>query len=219
MKALLSFKSFIINSLANTRLFLILALLTPLGAINEAKAQRIWDGPALNYSNFELGYERRSFDEAGVGDGDGLHAGISWAPIPLLYFAGDFRYSNVDQFLDEIEDIDFYDVRAGAGLRATLLGAVSIYGEGGFAYGKYNPKGSSNAYDGAGFYVEPGLKVGLFGRLEASVAGDFVFLDDETIIGIKGGLMLGITDHFGITLDAAASDHSDYIGVGVRFSW
>ncbi|MGI9240408.1 MAG: hypothetical protein ACR2RV_06375 [Verrucomicrobiales bacterium] len=192
----------------------------PLLLIEDSKAQRIWDGPALSFSNIELGYERHFFDEPGLDDADGFHVGLSIAPIPLLYFAGDFRYATADQFLADIDEIDFMHARAGAGLRATLLGAVAVYTEGGFAYGKFDPIGSKNSYDGSGFYVEPGLKVGLFGRLEASIAGDFTVLDDETIIGLKGGLMLGITDHFGISLDAGTNDHGDdYLGVGVRFSW
>jgi hypothetical protein len=200
-------------------LLVALSLLAPPLLVVEARAQEIWDGPALSYSNLEFGYERRTFDEAGVGDADGFHAGFSFAPIPLLYFAGDFHYANVDQFLSEIDEIDFIDARAGAGLRVTLLGALSVYAEGGFAYGKYDPALSPNSYDSVGFYAEPGLKVGLFGRLEASVAGDFVVLDEETLVGIKGGLMLGITDNFGITIDASASDRTDYLGIGVRFSW
>ena len=200
-------------------LIALLGLLAPLLVMGEAKAQRIWDGPALSFNNFDLGYERHFFDEGGVGDADGFHAGFSFAPIPLLYFAGDFQYANADQFLAEIDDIDFIHARAGLGLRATLLGAVAVYTEGGIAYGKFDPAGSRNSYDDVGFYVEPGLKVGLFGRLEANVAADFTVLGSETLIGLKGGLVLGITDHFGITFDAGISDHSDYLGVGVRFSW
>ena len=199
--------------------FAVLMLLASLSWIERAEAQRIWDGPALSYSNVEFGWERRYFDDASVGDADGFHAGISIAPIPLLYFTGDFRYANVDQFLADIDEITFMDARAGAGLRATLLGAVSVYAEGGFAYGKYDPKFSSNSYDGGGFFVEPGLKVGLFGRVEASVAGDLLVIDDEAMMGLKGGLMIGITDHFGITVDGGINEHSDYFGVGVRFSW
>ena len=200
-------------------LYLIFAGAVPLVMLENAHAQRIWDGPALSFSNVELGYERHFFDEAGLDDADGFHAGISIAPIPLLYFSGDFRYANADQFLSDIDEVDFIQARAGAGLRATLLGAVAVYTEGGFAYGKFDPIGSRKSYDGTGFYVEPGLKVGLFGRLEASIAGDFTILDDETLIGLKGGLMLGLTDHLGISVDAGASDHGDYLGIGLRVSW
>jgi hypothetical protein len=201
-------------------LYLLLSGLIPLALIENSDAQSIWDGPALSFSNVELGYERHFFDKPGLDDADGFHLGLSIAPIPLLYFAGDFRYATANQFLADIHEIDFMQARAGAGLRATLLGALAVYTEGGFAYGKFDPVGSRNSYDGAGFYVEPGLKLGLFGRLEASIAGDITVLDNETILGLKGGLMLGITDHFGISLDAGTSDHGDdYLGLGVRFNW
>ena len=204
----------------SSKLFLaVSSLFVVIFSAERADAQRIWDGPALSYSNFELEWERRTFGNATLDESDGFHAGISIAPIPLLYFTGDFHYAKVDQILQEIEEIDFIDARAGAGLRLTLLGAISVYAEGGFAYGQYEPKFSPDSYDSAGFYVEPGLKVGLFGRLEANVAGDFLVLDDDTLVGLKGGLVLGITDHFGITVDASTNDISDYFGVGVRFSW
>ena len=184
-----------------------------------AHGQRIYDGPALSFSTLELGWERRSFDDPFLGDADGIHAAFSFAPIPILYFAGDFRYASSEDFLRSDEDIDFLDARLGVGARFTLLGFLAPYIEGGAVYGQLDRPGSRDGYDGVGFYVEPGLKLGLFGRLEASVAGEMTVLDDTTFFGGKAGLMLGITDHFGIGVDAGISEHSDYFGVGVRFSW
>lgn len=199
---------------------LVLALVAPLVLPQRADAQKLYDGPALSFSNLELGYERRFFDADRVDDANGFHAGISFAPIPGLYFAGDFHYANAEEFLTSGEDIDFIDASAGIGLRATLAGALAVYIEGGVAYGKFDrPESSDISYDGAGFYVEPGVKVGLFGRVEGSVAAELTVLEDEEWVGAKAGLMIGLTDHFGITVDAGISEHTDYVGVGMRISW
>ncbi len=184
-----------------------------------SSAQRLFDGPALSFSNLELGYERRFFDEDWLDDANGVHLGFSIAPIPVLYLAGDFRYANAEEFLTSEEDVDFLDARVGVGARATIAGTVAIYLEGGAAYGKFDPPGSETGYDGAGFYVEPGVKLGLFGRVEASVAGELTTLEDETFLGAKAGLMFSITDNLGLTFDAGVSEHSDFVGVGLRIDW
>lgn len=204
----------------NSLWVLLIALGAPLWAPQEAGAQRLYDGPALSFSNLELGYERRFFDADRIDDANGFHAGISFAPIPGLYFTGDFHYANAEEFLTSEEDIDFIDASAGIGLRATLAGALAVYVEGGVAYGKFDrPESSDISYDGVGFYVEPGLKIGLFGRVEGSVAAELTVLEDEEWVGAKAGLMIGITDNFGLTVDAGVSEHTDYVGVGMRISW
>jgi len=198
---------------------LMIAVLAPLCLPQKAFAQRIFDGPALSFSNLEFGYERRFFDDEWLDDADGFHAGFSIAPIPFLYLAGDIHYANSEDFLTKSDDIDFLDARIGVGGRVTVAGTLALYLEGGAAYGKLDRPGSPEAYDGAGFYVEPGVKLGLFGRVEASVAAEMTVLEDTTLYGAKAGLMFGITDNLGLTLDAGVSEHSDYVGIGLRINW
>jgi len=193
----------------------LLAVLAPVAGSNAQ--EHVFGGPALSFSNLEVGYEQRYFDIEGVDDGNGFHAGFSLAPIPILYLAGDFHYSNAEDFLLD-EDIRFIDSKLGLGARVTLLDTLSVYIEGGGAYGELEGR-RSYAYDGFGYYVEPGVKVGLFGRVEFSVAGDFTYLEDETILGGKAGLMFGITDNLGLTIDGGLSDHTDYLGIGLRIAW
>ncbi len=175
----------------------------------------IFDGPALDFTYLEGGYEYRSFDSSRLDDADGFGVSFSLAPIPILYLTGDFHYANPEDFIRG-ERIDFIDASLGIGARLTLLDTVSAYVEGGAAYGKLDIPGG---YDSAGYYVEPGLKIGLFGRVEASIAGEFTQLSGETIFGGKAGLMFGITDHLGITIDGSISEVSDFVGVGLRIVW
>jgi len=188
------------------------------GAASTASAQEVFfEGPALSFSKLEVGYEQRYFDLADVDDGNGFHAGFSLAPIPILYVAGDVHYASAQSFFER-EDVSFIDTNLGLGARVTLLDTLAIYIEGGGAYGKQDGSRSSD-YDGFGYYVEPGVKLGLFGRVELSVGADFTYLKDETIIGGKAGLMFGLTDHVGVTLDAGVSDHTDFVGLGLRIAW
>jgi hypothetical protein len=190
------------------------ALLSPL----EGRAQEmLFEGPALSFSNLEVGYEQRYFDLNGVDDGNGFHAGFSLAPIPILYIAGDFNYSSAQSIFGD-EDISFIDTNLGLGARITLLDTLAVYIEGGGAYGQLDGRPSAN-YDGFGYYIEPGVKLGLFGRVELSVAADFTYLKDETILGGKAGAMIGITDNLGLTLEGGFSDHTDFLGLGLRIAW
>ncbi len=184
----------------------------------EARGQEmLFEGPALSFSNLELGYEQRYFDLEGVDDGNGFHAGFSLAPIPILYVAGDFKYSSAQSIFND-DDISFIDTKLGLGARVTLLDTLSVYLEGGGAYGKMEGRPSA-AYDGFGYYIEPGVKLGLFGRVEFSVAADFTYLQSETILGGKAGMMFGITDNLGLTLEGGFSDHTDFLGIGLRIAW
>jgi len=198
-----------------------LTILTAVGlncmAGNQAIAQDFFEGPALSFTNLELGYEQRYFDGDVADNGNGVHAGFSIAPIPFLYFAGDFRYATAESFFDK-EDVNFLDARIGIGGRIRLADTVAFYVEGGAAYGKLD-RPDDEGYDGAGFYIEPGLKVGIFGRVEGSVALEYTNLEAETILGAKAGLMIGITDRLGVTLDAGISEHSDFLGIGLRIAW
>lgn len=180
-------------------------------------AQDFFEGPALSFNNLELGYEQRYFDDERLDTGNGVHAGFSISPIPILYFAGDIRYASAEEFLTN-DNVNFLDARVGIGGHLKLADTVAVYVEGGAAYGLLDLPGS-DGYDGAGFYIEPGLKFSLIGRLEASVALEYTSLENEKFLGAKAGLMLGLTDRLGITLDAGVSEHSDFLGIGLRIAW
>ena len=180
-------------------------------------AQEYFEGPALSFTNLEIGYEQRYFAEDNLDTGDGIHAGFSIAPIPFLYFAGDFRYASASDFISG-DDIDFLDARVGVGGRVNVLDTVAVYVEGGAAYGKLGLGGDAG-YDGAGFYIEPGVKFGILGRIEGSVALEYTSLESEKFLGAKAGLMIGLTDRVGITGDVGVSEHSSFAGFGLRISW
>ena len=210
-------RSFGMPENGSSAIILAIALSALLPGVRSEAQEMLFEGPALSFSNLEVGYEQRYFDLEGVDDGNGFHAGFSLAPIPILYVAGDFQYSTAENFFGE-DDISFIDTNLGLGARITLLDTLAIYVEGGGAYGKLDGRRSAE-YDGFGYYVEPGVKLGLFGRLELSVAADFTYIKDETILRGKAGVMLGITDNLGLTFEGGISDHTDFLGLGLRIAW
>jgi hypothetical protein len=187
------------------------------GLSGSGLAQEYFEGPALSFTNLEIGYEQRYFAEDDLDTGNGIHAGFSIAPIPFLYFAGDFRYASAADFISG-DDVDFLDARIGVGGRVNILDTVAVYVEGGAAYGKLGLDGDAG-YDGTGFYIEPGVKFGILGKIEGSVALEYTSLESEKFLGAKAGLMIGLTDRVGITADVGVSEHSSFAGIGLRISW
>ena len=179
------------------------------------------DGPALDFSNVEFGLEYRSFDDSRLDDSAGLHAGFSAAAGDILYFTGDFRYAR-PEVLDTDGKTDFFDIRGGIGARVAFASAMFGYVEGGLAYGKLGTGHGDGelGYDETGFYIEPGVRFAIGRQVELNIAADILGIDGESYYGAKGGIFWGITNTFGFTLDGGVlSDHSSYIGVGVRVNW
>ncbi|MEZ5299739.1 MAG: outer membrane beta-barrel protein [Verrucomicrobiales bacterium] len=189
-----------------------------------AQAQDAFDGPALSYTYLEGGYERRFFDDGDLSDANGFGAGFSVAPLPFLFLTGELHYASPTvSILDSEEDVDFLDARLGAGLNVTILDTLSIYVEGGPAYRQLSSDAwervSDATMDDVGFYVEPGVRIGIAGRLELYAAGDFSRISDEDILGAKAGLILGLTDNFALTAGATANEQTSSVGVGIRLAW
>ncbi|MEM9481073.1 MAG: outer membrane beta-barrel protein, partial [Verrucomicrobiota bacterium] len=181
-----------------------------------AAQERIFDGPGLSYTYFDFGYERRSFDDADLMDGDGGFLEFSFGGIPFIYFTGEMHYSNAESFLSG-DEIDFIDADLGVGLRFTALDTISFYIEGGLAYSDFDidvTELDAIARDDLGLYLEPGLKLGLFGRLEVNAALKYRQFEDDALLGGKVGAVIGLTDKLGITLDAGVEEESEYIGIG-----
>ena len=89
-----------------------------------------------------------------------------------------------------------------------------------FRLRQFGANGLRFGYDGAGYYIEPGVRFAIGRQLEVNIAADILGVDGDTYYGAKGALFWGFTNTFGFTLDLGfLSDHSSYIGAGVRVNW
>ena len=197
----------------------IIAAFFGLGVFSVSAQEGIFHGPAVSYTYLDLGYEGRSFDSSKIGDGDGAFLAFSYGEIPFLYFAGEAHWSRAESFITG-DDIDFVDGNLGLGLRFTALDTLSVYLEGGLAYRELDIKEVDDFNrDDLGFYLEPGIKLGVIGRLELNAGLRYTQLDDDALLGGRIGGVIGLTRGLGITLDAGVDEDSHYFGVGLRINW
>jgi len=182
-------------------------------------------GSLLGESDFNYGYLDGSyyffdFDEDNFDSASGFGAALSIPVLDSIFLKGAANYASSDTV--EGDGVDYLDWQAGAGVGIPLMSRFDLVLEGGLAHRSLEVDGINDfgdLTDGYGWYVAPGLRVGINDYLEINGTVRYIDVQDTSDLGIDIKALLHLTPTISVSGGVLFSDDANQYGAGLRINF
>lgn len=182
-------------------------------------------GSLLGKSDFSYGYLDASyyffdFDRDHFDSGNGFGAALSIPIASSVFLKAAANY--VSSETDDGDEVDYLDWQAGVGVGIPLKSRFDLVLEGGLAHRSLEVDGINNfgdLTDGYGWYVAPGLRVGITDYLEINGTVRYTDVQDTSDLGIDVRALFHLTPGISITGGVVFSDDANQYGAGLRINF
>ena len=183
-------------------------------------------GSLLGESDFNYGYLDASyyFFDFDQDHFDGAHGFGGALSIPLLdsiFLKGAANYAASEDELSGA-DVDYLDWQAGVGVGLPLMNRFDLVLEGGLAHRSLEVDaidGFDDLTDGYGWYVAPGVRVGINDYIEINGTVRYINVDDTDDLGFDVNALLHLTPSVSLKGGVLFSDDANQYGVGLRINF
>ena len=179
-------------------------------------------GSLLGESDFNYGYLDASyywfdFDEDNFDSANGFGAALSLALLDSLYLKAAGSYAETE--VEGGEDADYLDWQAGLGIGLPLMRRLDLVLEGGFAHRSLDVDAIDDfddLTDGYGWYVAPGVRVGVNDYIEINGTVRYINVDETDELGIDVNALIHLTPNISLKGGVLFGDDANQYGVGLR---
>jgi hypothetical protein len=179
-------------------------------------------GSLLGESDFNYGYLDASyywfdFDEDNFDNASGFGAALSIPIADSLYIKGAANYAASET--ESGDDVDYLDWQAGVGIGLPLMRRIDLILEGGLAHRSIEVDGIDDfgdLTDGYGWYVAPGVRVGINDYVEINGTVRYISVDETDDLGVDINALIHLTQSISLKGGVLFSDDANQYGVGIR---
>jgi hypothetical protein len=170
----------------------------------------------FSYGYFDLGYFIHAFEAEGIDDANGFAGALSIPLVDSLYVKAALGFANPE---DETgAEIDYLAWNLGAGL-GIPIGAFDIVIEAGVAHRKLEGGAFEDPIEGYGFYVTPGVRLGLGDLFELNGGVTFLNVESDSNVAVEAKALLHLTPNVSLFGTGTFSEEVNQYGVGLRLSF
>ena len=173
--------------------------------------------PNFKYGYLEAQYKGLSFSEDFFDDRGGYFGEISFGGTGNVYVKANGFYAPGKS--DDIEDVSYFFASAGPGIALPIGSILDIHFDGGIAYEKFDTELSELADGTIGYYLSPGVRVGLGNNFEVNGALKYRNIDSVGEFSIQLGLHIYINENIVLVGSADFGEEIDTYGVGLRLNF
>ena len=182
-------------------------------------------GSLLGESDFNYGYLDGSyyffdFDEDHFDSASGFGAALAIPLLDSIFLKGAVNYASSDTL--DGDGVDYLDWQAGVGAGIPLMNRFDLVLEGGLAHRSLEVDGINDfrdLTDGYGWYVAPGVRVGINDYLEINGTVRYINVQDTDDLGIDIKALLHLTPTISVTGGVIISDDANQYGAGLRINF
>jgi len=185
-------------------------------------------GSLLGESDFNYGYLDASyyffdFDQDNFDSANGFGAALSIPLLDSIFLKGAANYASSNT--EDQDAVDYLDWQAGVGVGIPLMSRFDLVLEGGLAHRSLEVDGIDgiddfdDLTDGYGWYVAPGVRVGINDYLEINGTVRYINVQDTSDLGIDIKAMLHLTPTISVTGGVLFSDDANQYGAGLRINF
>lgn len=172
----------------------------------------------FSYGYFDLGYFVHSFESEELDDANGFAGALSIPIVDSLYVRAALGFASPED--QENEEIDYLAWSLGGGLGLPLGSTgLDLVIETGIAHRKLEGGAFEDPIDGYGFYVTPGVRLGLGDLVELNGGVTFLNVDSDSDVGVDLKALLHLTPSISLFGGASFAEELDQYGVGLRLSF
>ncbi len=182
-------------------------------------------GSLLGQSDFNYGYLDASyyffdFDQDNFDSANGFGGALSIPILDSIFLKGAANYASTDT--SDGDGVDYLDWQAGVGVGIPLMTRFDLVLEGGLAHRSLDVDGINDfgdLTDGYGWYVAPGVRVGINDYLEINGTVRYINVQDTSDLGIDIKALLHLTPTISVTGGVLFSDDANQYGAGLRINF
>lgn len=172
----------------------------------------------FSYGYFDLGYFVHAFEAENLDDANGFAGALSIPIVDSLYVRAALGFASPED--QENEEIDYLAWSLGGGLGLPIgSSALDLVVEAGIAHRKLEGGAFEDPIDGYGFYVTPGVRLGLGDLVELNGGVTFINVDSDSDVGVDLKALLHLTPSISLFGGATFAEEVDQYGVGLRLSF
>lgn len=183
-------------------------------------------GSLLGESDFNYGYLDASyyffdFDRDNFDSANGFGAALSIPLLDTIYLKGAANYA-ASEHTETGADIDYLDWQAGVGVGLPLMNRFDLILEGGLAHRSLDVDSIDNfddLTDGYGWYVAPGVRVGVTEFIEINGTVRYIGVDNTNDLGFDVNALIHLTPNVSLKGGVLFSDDANQYGVGLRINF
>jgi hypothetical protein len=172
----------------------------------------------FSYGYFDLGYFVHAFDADGLDDANGFAGALSIPLADSLFVKAALGFAS-PEFEDGVE-VDYIAWNLGGGIGLPIGGgAFDIVIEGGLAHRKLEGGAFEDPIDGYGFYVTPGVRLGLGELVELNGGVTFLNVESDSNVAVEAKALLHLTPNVSLFGSGTFAEEVNQYGVGLRLSF
>jgi hypothetical protein len=183
-------------------------------------------GSLLGESDFSYGYLDASyyffdFDRDNFDSAHGFGGALSIPLFDSIYLKGAANYA-ASEDMETGADVDYLDWQAGVGIGLPLMNRFDLILEGGLAHRSLEVDSIDNfddLTDGYGWYVAPGVRVGLNEFIEINGTVRYISVDDTNDLGFNVDALIHLTPNVSLKGGVLFTDDANQYGVGLRINF
>ena len=170
---------------------------------------------SFNYGYLDASYYFFDFDRDNFDSANGFGAALSIPLLDSLYLKGAANYAESEHTVTGA-DVDYLDWQAGVGVGLPLMNRFDLIFEGGLAHRSLDVDSIDrfdDLTDGYGWYVAPGVRVGLNDYIEINGSVRYISIDETDDLGVDVNALIHLKG--GVLF----SDDANQYGVGLRINF
>lgn len=182
-------------------------------------------GSLLGESDFNYGYLDASyywfdFDRENFDNASGFGGALSIPILDSIFIKGAANYASTDSL--DGNGVDYLDWQAGVGVGLPLMNRFDLVLEGGLAHRSLEVDGIhgfKDLTDGYGWYVAPGVRVGVNEFIEINGTVRYISVDETSDLGLDVRALIHLTPTISLQGGVLFSDDANQYGIGLRVNF
>ena len=175
----------------------------------------------FNYGYLDAGYYFFDFDRDNFDSANGFGAALSIPLFDSIYLKGAGNYASSDDS-ETGANVDYLDWQAGVGIGLPLMNRFDLILEGGLAHRSLEVDSLGDfddLTDGYGWYVAPGVRVGVNEYIEINGSVRYISVDETDDLGVDINALIHLTPSVSLKGGVLFSDDANQYGVGLRINF
>ncbi len=173
---------------------------------------------AFSYGFVDLDYRFFSFEDEEIDDSSGFAGAVSVPIVDSFYIAGSLSVTGTET--EDGEDLDYLDWAIGPGVGLPIGYGFDFVIDGGLARQKLEADAFEDPIDGYGWYISPGVRVGISDMFELNGGLTLMNIEDrDADLGLDFKALLRLTPNVSLSGTATFYEELNEYGLGVRLSF